>query len=200
MAFTRQQYDALCAAIAAGAEFVKYSDKEVHYMPLEKMMLLKRMMEGELGIGTRRGRVTVGVYTKGLTDAPCRERPSSGGTGTGAVVPPQRIPRDVTVLIKTTPDPLALIAVGEKYIRAQYAPGPTLTLMEVAVDGTEIGPYLIGKSVKIPVFKNNKIYQDMIPNSTDGSIDNSANGGFVDATADGGVPDKVTVQFIDVVV
>ena len=73
MAYTSDQYAALCEAIALGAKFVKYSDKEVEYMPLAQMMSIKRDMEIDLGIIKNASRKTIGVYSKGLsTSRRCR--------------------------------------------------------------------------------------------------------------------------------
>ena len=66
MAFTQQQYNDLCAAIASGATFVKYSDKEVRYRDLSEMQALKRQMELDLGINRNPSRKTITRYDKGL--------------------------------------------------------------------------------------------------------------------------------------
>lgn len=50
MAFTREQYDELKAAIAAGELTVRHNDRNVTYRSLDEMVRIMRMMEGELGI------------------------------------------------------------------------------------------------------------------------------------------------------
>lgn len=48
--FTQEQYDALCAAIATGALTVSYGDESITYQSLEKMIQLRNLMAGELGL------------------------------------------------------------------------------------------------------------------------------------------------------
>lgn len=50
MAYTIEQYNALCAAIASGAQSVMYGNKQVMYKSTEAMKEVKRDMERELGI------------------------------------------------------------------------------------------------------------------------------------------------------
>lgn len=64
--YTQQQYNDLCAAIALGATFVKYSDKEVHYRSLAEMNSLKAEMEQDLGLTNAPRRKWKGVYRKGV--------------------------------------------------------------------------------------------------------------------------------------
>jgi hypothetical protein len=66
MAYTTDEYNALTSAMALGATFVKYSDKEIHYRTLAEMQSLKRDMEIDLGIIKNAGRKKIGVYSKGL--------------------------------------------------------------------------------------------------------------------------------------
>lgn len=69
-AFTQEQYNTLCAAIAEGARRVKYQDKEVEYHSLSEMLRLKTAMESDLGLNgageTLGSRRAVGVYGSGL--------------------------------------------------------------------------------------------------------------------------------------
>jgi len=67
VAYTADQYAALCSAIALGAKFVKYSDKEIEYMPYSQMLSLKRDMEIDLGIISPGRRRKIAVYSKGLS-------------------------------------------------------------------------------------------------------------------------------------
>jgi len=66
-AYTMDQYNALVAAIALGAKYVKYSDKEVEYRSLAEMSSLKQEMEQQLGISGAPRRKWRGVYRK-MTD------------------------------------------------------------------------------------------------------------------------------------
>lgn len=69
MAWTQQQYDDLCAAIAEGARKVKYADKEVEFRSQREMLILKAQMEKELGIVEDVGPVRVTLsHDKGLDD------------------------------------------------------------------------------------------------------------------------------------
>lgn len=69
MAWTRAQYDNLCAAIAEGALEVEYEGgKRVKYHSLRQMLNLKSRMESELGIlppGKHKSRRTVADFRKG---------------------------------------------------------------------------------------------------------------------------------------
>ena len=47
--FTKENLDALCAAIAEGALRVKYSDKEIEYRSLKDMLKIKSLIENSLG-------------------------------------------------------------------------------------------------------------------------------------------------------
>jgi len=53
MAYTNEQYIALCEAIAQGALSVKYGDKEVTYRSLNEMLRIKSNMETELGLKSK---------------------------------------------------------------------------------------------------------------------------------------------------
>ena len=64
--YTTEQYNSLVAAIATGATFVKYSDKEVHYRNLPEMQSLRQDMEIDVGITPKPVRRRIGVYRKGL--------------------------------------------------------------------------------------------------------------------------------------
>lgn len=67
MAYTIDQYNKLCDAIAQGAVKVKYADKEVEYRSLEEMNRIKKQMESELNIGgTGKSRVRYAQHSKGL--------------------------------------------------------------------------------------------------------------------------------------
>lgn len=65
MAYTIEQYNLLVAAIAEGALRVKYADKEVEYRSLKEMLLLKGLMEDDLGL-TKNKRRKYASFTKGL--------------------------------------------------------------------------------------------------------------------------------------
>jgi hypothetical protein len=64
--YTTEQYTELCSAIALGATFVKYSDKEVHFRTLAEMNSLKAEMEQDLGLANAPKRKWKGIYRKGL--------------------------------------------------------------------------------------------------------------------------------------
>ena len=64
--YSRDQYTKLVAALATGATFVKYSDKEVHYRDFAEMQSLKHDMEVDLGIIKSGSRTRYGDYRKGL--------------------------------------------------------------------------------------------------------------------------------------
>ncbi|WP_312139922.1 phage head-tail joining protein [Stutzerimonas nitrititolerans] len=48
MAFTREQYDTLKAAIAGGELMVRYADRSVTYRSLDEMIRTLRLMEMDL--------------------------------------------------------------------------------------------------------------------------------------------------------
>jgi len=48
MAFTREQYDTLKAAIAGGELMVRYADRSVTYRDLDDMIRTLRLMEADL--------------------------------------------------------------------------------------------------------------------------------------------------------
>jgi len=64
-AYTKEQYDALCAAIAQGAMRVRYGDKEVQYRTLSEMNQIKASIEQQLGITKRKNRILTS-FSKGL--------------------------------------------------------------------------------------------------------------------------------------
>ena len=66
MAYTQAQYDALTAALAQGAKFVKYADKEIEYRTVAEMEALQRTMAIDLGIIKPSSRKRVGIVRKGL--------------------------------------------------------------------------------------------------------------------------------------
>jgi hypothetical protein len=66
MAYTIEQYNTLCAAIAQGAQSVKYADKEVTYMSPDQMKRIKREMEVELGLQKASSRTRYAQHSKGL--------------------------------------------------------------------------------------------------------------------------------------
>jgi len=49
--FTKENLKNLEAAIAEGAQKVKYSDKEIEYRSLKDMLKIRDLMRKELGIG-----------------------------------------------------------------------------------------------------------------------------------------------------
>lgn len=66
MAFTQDQYNSLKAAIAQGAQSVKYADKEVKYNSLDEMLRLKQIMEAELGINRGGIKTSLAQFSTGL--------------------------------------------------------------------------------------------------------------------------------------
>lgn len=50
--YTMGQYTALVAAIAASVTSASYQGKSVQYRDLQEMLMLKRLMEADLGIGS----------------------------------------------------------------------------------------------------------------------------------------------------
>lgn len=56
-AWTQTDLDKLCAAIAQGATTVQYQDKRVTYRSLDEMLKIKQLMEQELGLKKKNGRV-----------------------------------------------------------------------------------------------------------------------------------------------
>jgi len=64
--YTTDQLNALTSAIALGATFVKYSDKEVHYRTLAEMLALQREMQIDLGLLNPHSRKKIGIVRKGL--------------------------------------------------------------------------------------------------------------------------------------
>lgn len=73
--------------------------------------------------------------------------------------------RSIKLLVKTTPNPLALIAVGGgKTIQAEYAPGATLTPMKIG----DAEGYLAGRPFFNNIILNGMEYPEDQYNSTDG--------------------------------
>lgn len=66
MAYTLDQYNKLCDALAQGAQSVKYSDKEVVYMAPDQMRRIKREMEVELGFKPAASRTRYAQHSKGI--------------------------------------------------------------------------------------------------------------------------------------
>lgn len=64
MAYTTEQYNALCAAIATGTLEVWYSDKKVVYRTLAEMLTIRRQMEIELKIKKVPPRKVTAIYNK----------------------------------------------------------------------------------------------------------------------------------------
>ena len=64
--YTLEQYAELNSAIALGASFVKYSDKEVHFNSFAEMKALQAEMEQYLGLSNAPRRKWQGIYRKGL--------------------------------------------------------------------------------------------------------------------------------------
>ena len=58
---TREEYDALIAAINSGAGPVTYANKTVAYRSLGEMMMVARRLERQLGISPRK-KVTRLIY------------------------------------------------------------------------------------------------------------------------------------------
>lgn len=67
VAYTLQNYQALCAGIAQGVSRVTYGDKTVEYRSLDEMLRLKAIMEAALGINNAgKSRKVYTSFTKGL--------------------------------------------------------------------------------------------------------------------------------------
>lgn len=148
MAYTTAQYEALCEAIATGAKFVKYADKEVHYRTVAEMEQLKYKMEVALGLRARRGRKTIGVYDKGLAG----NRVTVPAAYVPPAVPTQTKGNTFTVYIKTTPGGDTVTLRNGVVISKEYAPGAELNI-----------PYLksAGVYVLLPFYVNNEVRQDI---------------------------------------
>lgn len=149
MAYTLAQYQALCEAIATGAEFVRYSDKEVRYMPVAEMKRLKAEMEAELGIAKPRRRRTIGVYDKGLAG----NRVKGCGHNLPIASPPSQTKGlTFTVYIKTTPGTDTIELRNGIVINKEYVAGNELNI-----------PYLKsgGIYVLLPFYVNNEVRQDI---------------------------------------
>jgi hypothetical protein len=170
MAYTRDQYNKLCAALSTGATFVKYADKEVHYRSLAEMQELKRNMEVDLGLRSR-SRKTIAVYSSGLGST---RRPVAGCATSVVVNVNGSINRySVTVAIKDVPDPNLLIDIGNDIrIYAQYAPGRSLTLRIYNADPSAETGFLLGKILNLPVIVTGNNIQLIDFNSTTGAINN----------------------------
>lgn len=50
MAYTLEQYNALCSAISQGALSIEYADKKVQYRSLAEMYQIKRDIEKEMDV------------------------------------------------------------------------------------------------------------------------------------------------------
>lgn len=152
MAYTREQYNALVAAIASGSEFVKYSDKEVRYRSQAEMLSIKRKMELELGIVTTGKRKTYGVYSKGLAN----DNRLPAGTcvtvaGTGTTVRGDTF--TVWVLESPDVDVVKLLRSGV-VIGVQYAvPGANVLTIPYLKSG--------GIYVETPLFVNGAVRDDI---------------------------------------
>jgi hypothetical protein len=55
--FTQEQYNTLVAAIATGALSIQYNGKMTTFRSLQEMLDLKRTMELDLGLSTKRTKV-----------------------------------------------------------------------------------------------------------------------------------------------
>ena len=66
MAFTTEQYNALCEAISQGVLKVEYSDKKVEYRSLSEMLQLKKLIEQELGLGKPQNNRLLAIHDKGV--------------------------------------------------------------------------------------------------------------------------------------
>lgn len=64
-AFTNEQYEALCAAIAEGTLRVHYGDKIVEYRNLSDMLRIKGLMENDLGLNSKPSRAFA-EFDKGI--------------------------------------------------------------------------------------------------------------------------------------
>lgn len=65
-AYTIEQFNTLCAAIAQGALRVKYGDKEVDYRSLSDMLKIKSLMEAQLFPGAKKKDRTFITFKKGF--------------------------------------------------------------------------------------------------------------------------------------
>lgn len=149
MAYTLEQYNALCEAISTGAKFIKYADKETHFRTVAEMEQLKYKMEVELGLRTRRSRRTVGVYDKGLNMG--RVRPA--GRYTPVALPVNQTRGDTfTIYIKDAPGSDTVELRNGVVISKEYASGNELNI-----------PYLKsgGIYVILPFYVNNEVRQDI---------------------------------------
>lgn len=63
--FTEEQFNALTAALAAGARTVTYGDQTVTYHSLAEMMELRRLIGAELGL-LEQTNVILAQHSKGL--------------------------------------------------------------------------------------------------------------------------------------
>ena len=63
--YTLEQLTRLRAAIAKGVRRVKYEDKDVTYASIDEMLKVLRLMEEDLGIKKKSGRL-LAEYDKGL--------------------------------------------------------------------------------------------------------------------------------------
>lgn len=66
MAYTQEQYTALCEAIAQGVLKVEYSDKKVEYRSLSEMLQIKKEMEQQLGLSNPANRRLFAIHDKGV--------------------------------------------------------------------------------------------------------------------------------------
>lgn len=66
MAYTQEQYTALCEAIAQGVLKVEYSDKKVEYRSLNEMYRIKKDMEKELGLANPANNRLFAIHDKGV--------------------------------------------------------------------------------------------------------------------------------------
>lgn len=96
----------------------------------------------------------------------------------------------ITVIIVDNPDNDVLFTLcnGDE-VRYEYAAGNLLKIS--TPDGM---PFLAGLYIQQPVFLDNTVIQDMPYNSTNGTFDNSANGGF-NPSGDPNNPTKFTVNY-----
>jgi hypothetical protein len=65
MAWTQADLDSLEAAIASGANEVRYGDKSVRYQTLEQMLIARRLIRQELGLDVPPKKF-YSKYSKGL--------------------------------------------------------------------------------------------------------------------------------------
>lgn len=66
MAWIQDDLDALKDAIKTGARKVKYADKEVEYRSLDEMIIVKNMIEQELGTVTPATTRIFATHSKGV--------------------------------------------------------------------------------------------------------------------------------------